>query len=251
VTDSVVKTFDLQGGGNNYGRLALNPDLGRVYYTDRASARIYTIDVLADSVLSQASLPSRVDSMFLDRRLQKLYLCNSIKTLVFDCAQGAIVDSINARFDHSGLMDDRNDKLYLNYGAVVDCRYDSVVTQLDSIDPRSIAWDAIDNRVFQATTSRLYVYRDDPYGVEEEPTVPLKRRHATIVRGVLFLPRDMTETAAVSDRVPRPILLDVSGRKVMDLNTGANDVRTLAPGVYFIRTAQAQAQAIRKIVIAR
>jgi hypothetical protein len=38
---------------------------------------------------------------------------------------------------------------------------------------------------------------------------------------------------------------------VMDLRPGANDVRALAPGVYFVRTAQAQAQAIRKIVITR
>jgi hypothetical protein len=41
----------------------------------------------------------------------------------------------------------------------------------------------------------------------------------------------------------------------MNLKPGANDVRALAPGVYFVREAQgqaqAQAQAIRKIVIAR
>jgi hypothetical protein len=74
----------------------------------------------------------------------------------------------------------------------------------------------------------------------------------TVVRGVLFLPRNMTETSDVSDRVPRLIsLLDVSGRKVMDLKQGANDVRSLSPGVYFVREAQAQAQAVRKIVIAR
>jgi len=39
----------------------------------------------------------------------------------------------------------------------------------------------------------------------------------------------------------------------MELLPGANDVRALAPGVYFTREtqAQAQAQAIRKIVITR
>jgi hypothetical protein len=31
-------------------------------------------------------------------------------------------------------------------------------------------------------------------------------------------------------------LLDISGRKVMGLRTGANDVRALAPGVYFVVT---------------
>jgi len=49
----------------------------------------------------------------------------------------------------------------------------------------------------------------------------------------------------------RAELLDVSGRKAMDLVPGENDVSGLAPGVYFVRNAQAQAQAIRKVVITR
>jgi hypothetical protein len=66
----------------------------------------------------------------------------------------------------------------------------------------------------------------------------------TIIRGILLLPRDMTaladrgrggQTAAVSDRVPTPVLLDISGRKVLDLHAGQNNVSGLAPGVYFIR----------------
>ena len=51
----------------------------------------------------------------------------------------------------------------------------------------------------------------------------------------------------------RAALPDVSGRKVLDLHPGANDLRALAPGVYFVREAQAQAQAqaIRKVVVTR
>jgi hypothetical protein len=44
-------------------------------------------------------------------------------------------------------------------------------------------------------------------------------------------------------------LLDISGRKTPKLLPGPNDVRVLAPGVYFVREAQAQAQAVRKVVI--
>ncbi|MFO7675597.1 MAG: T9SS type A sorting domain-containing protein [bacterium] len=33
----------------------------------------------------------------------------------------------------------------------------------------------------------------------------------------------------------RAALLDASGRKVMELQPGDNDVRHLAPGVYFVR----------------
>ena len=64
---------------------------------------------------------------------------------------------------------------------------------------------------------------------------------ASIVRGVLLL----AESPGTS------CLMDVSGRKVMGLKSGANDVRALAPGVYFVREAQAQAQAqaVRKVVL--
>jgi hypothetical protein len=244
-TDSVVKTFDLVGGSLN-GKMALNLDLGRLYYTDQSPRVLFTIDVLADSVISIETLPGYVDTMFLNRRLQKLYLCGSTSTLVFDCARDTIVDTVAAGFSYSGLMDDRNDKLYLKYGAVVDCRYDSVVTRLDSISPRSMAWDAIDNRVFQATTSRLYVYRDDPYGIASEPVEMREQRHATIIRGVLFLPKMGT---VPSGTVPifGPSLLDISGRKVLDLVPGRNDVRALPAGVYFVR--QAPSSRSTKVVI--
>jgi hypothetical protein len=62
---------------------------------------------------------------------------------------------------------------------------------------------------------------------------------ATIARGVLNLPepRDMTEMPGISDRVPRQVLLDATGRKVLNLKPGPNDVSSLSPGVYFVRPA--------------
>jgi hypothetical protein len=87
--------------------------------------------------------------------------------------------------------------------------------------------------------------------VEETPSAEVRttNRRATIARGVLFL-------AEAPSRKPQATsLLDIGGRKVLDLKPGANDVRALAPGVYFVREAQAQAQAqaqtIRKVVITR
>jgi hypothetical protein len=72
------------------------------------------------------------------------------------------------------------------------------------------------------------------------------RKGASVVRGVLFL-------EAASSRKPQAAsLMDVSGRKVMDLHPGANDVRALVPGVYFIReepqAASLKPQAVRKVV---
>jgi hypothetical protein len=72
-------------------------------------------------------------------------------------------------------------------------------------------------------------------------------RLPTIIRGVLFLPEAANHTPQATS------LIDINGRKVMDLRFGANDVRALAPGVYFVREAQAQAQAqaVRKVVVTR
>jgi hypothetical protein len=71
----------------------------------------------------------------------------------------------------------------------------------------------------------------------------------TIVRSVLFLP----EAVGSERSAAGASLLDISGRKVLDLRPGANDVRALAPGVYFVRdepqAASSKPQAVRKIVL--
>jgi hypothetical protein len=76
------------------------------------------------------------------------------------------------------------------------------------------------------------------------------RKGASVVRGVLDL-----EVGSRQKTAYRAELLDVSGRKVLDLHPGANDVRALAPGVYFIReepqATSLKPQAIRKVILTR
>ena len=98
-------------------------------------------------------------------------------------------------------------------------------------------------------------------GTEEspKPKAPSHKPAATIVRGVLFLegdrPRTGTEgTVPEWGLSPEPVLLDATGRKVLNLKSGANDVSHLSPGIYFVREAQAASpplQTVRKVVIAR
>ncbi|MCX6843958.1 MAG: hypothetical protein NTX53_16975, partial [candidate division WOR-3 bacterium] len=64
---------------------------------------------------------------------------------------------------------------------------------------------------------------------------------ATILRGVLFLPE------APSHRPQDASLLDISGREVMGLKAGENDVSRLSPGVYFVRDESR----MRKVVVQR
>jgi len=72
--------------------------------------------------------------------------------------------------------------------------------------------------------------------------------HATLVRRTLSV-----VSSGCEGRLANSVLLDIAGRKVMGLEPGANDVRALAPGVYFVRAVEARAHvlATHKVVITR
>jgi hypothetical protein len=84
--------------------------------------------------------------------------------------------------------------------------------------------------------------------VETRPSRLETQLTTTICRGTLVL-------SEASSHKPQATcwLLDIAGRKVLDLRPGPNDVSGLSPGVYFMREAraQAQAQAVRKLVVTK
>jgi hypothetical protein len=81
-------------------------------------------------------------------------------------------------------------------------------------------------------------------GVEEGGLPPAysPRSTATIVRGVLFLTGD--GRPGTGERVA---LLDASGRRVMELQPGPNDVQHLSPGVYFV----SRPKSVEKVLLTR
>jgi len=83
-----------------------------------------------------------------------------------------------------------------------------------------------------AYTPGLDIFEFLGEGVEETPNAEVRTTNTgpTVVKGVLRLEVDSRQQT-----VDRAELLDVSGRRVTDLRPGPNDVRALAPGVYFIR----------------
>jgi YVTN family beta-propeller protein len=90
-----------------------------------------------------------------------------------------------------------------------------------------------------------------PGGLEEAASTEARMtKPPTIIRGVLFLPRSLDPS------IPSA-LLDIAGRKVLDLHPGANDVSRLSPGVYFVRSVpvaagrRPSAVGCRKVVIQR
>jgi hypothetical protein len=100
-------------------------------------------------------------------------------------------------------------------------------------------------------TDRLWGRLDEVPGIEQGGNGQPRNvaGGATIVRGVLWAGDRAQKTG---DRIE---LLDISGRRVLDLHAGPNDISHLSPGVYFVREAQAQAQAqaqaVRKVVVTR
>jgi len=257
VSDSVVRELDLLVGvGSTEGRMAVNPDMGRLYVTDQYRYQIYTVSVDSNHVLGTDYLPWGVDTLVLNQRLGKLYLCSrdNPSTLVFGCSRDTFLTTINAGFRLSVLMNDSNDKFYLRYGAVADCRSDELLPWLERIDARAMAWDRTRNRMFQAASYRLYVYRDDPPGVEEtqdEPCGPMLAVIGNPVRDAirirLRVPRGQVGCITVRDAAGRLV-----GSPVVVRNWSTDmDLRSMPAGVYFVCLEVGRTRATDKVIVQR
>jgi hypothetical protein len=103
---------------------------------------------------------------------------------------------------------------------------------------------------FVDSLNHVWVARAVPSGIQERGVrnVPDVAPTATIVHAMLWL-------ASATSRKPQAAswLLDVSGRKVLDLHPGTNDVSGLAPGVYFVRAVSREPLAVgcQKVVVTR
>lgn len=96
-------------------------------------------------------------------------------------------------------------------------------------------------------TDRIWGKVNPVPGVEERENSEVRRVKggAAIVRGVLHLP--------VSPFTIHTSLFDMTGRAVTVLHPGPNDVRSLAPGTYFVRAVSRKLSAVscQKVIIAR
>jgi YVTN family beta-propeller protein len=178
---------------------------------------------------------------------------------VIDASSYAVIARIAVGNEPGALsFDSLNDYVYCacqgsNKVYVIDAHRNTVVTQISvGAEPTALAWNPLELRtnVLNSGSSSISVLRDSLHpGVSERGVGALARRQVipTIIRGVLVLPS--------SQPTVNSSLLSVDGREVLELHSGSNDVRSLAPGVYFVREAPQAAsrkpQAVRKIVVAR
>jgi YVTN family beta-propeller protein len=112
---------------------------------------------------------------------------------------------------------------------VVDAAFNTVASVVPVGDnPVALAWAPTADRMYAANHdgSSVSVINTTPPWVAERTTLPATRQPPLVVRGSLLL------------RGPdSALLLDVSGRRVLNLRPGVNDISGLAGGIYFLRTA--------------
>jgi YVTN family beta-propeller protein len=174
---------------------------------------------------------------------------------VIDASSNAVVARVAVGNGPAALSyDSPNDYLYCacqgsNDVYVIDAHRNSVVTHIGvGAEPTALAWNPISLRtyVLNVGSSSVSVLRDSLHvGIDERAVGAVEQRRVTptVVRGVLPL------APAAGGRTLAAYLLDISGRKVMDLLPGDNDIRRLSPGVYFLRYEQEKRSV--KIIVQR
>jgi len=240
---------------------ALGAPTNRLYVVPWYRDTVYVVDMTQNLVVDRIVTGLLDGVAGVSPRSNKLYcLSRSDSLYVIDCLTNALTGSIsigavtNPRFV---CYDSVNDRLYLGSSGsqmvgVVDCRTDRLVATVPVGDIQAIAVDPINLRTFVANQnqSSISVIRDSlRVGVEGRAT-PYAIRSApeqTVVHGVLNLSASPRHRVSAS-------LLDATGRRVMALRSGTNDISRLSPGVYFVRWPSAvgrEPSAVTKVVIAR
>jgi hypothetical protein len=257
--DSVVATILLRRDFGYVEGICWNSEHDKVYacgYLDSVAV----IDCVGDTILKNIYVSGALSRIYNDSVCDKVYLEDN---------GGGYLRIINARTDawyksmrNGGayaLLDNGRlgsvNRLYCTtagsdgpVAVIAGYNTDSIVRQVP-VAAGVLAWNPVHSWMYAATSSSITVLRDTPVvGVEEWLSQFTGGKPApTVVRSILFLPE------AASRKPQTAGLLDAAGRKVLDLHAGANDVGALAPGVYFIREAGAEAteQAVRRVVITK
>jgi YVTN family beta-propeller protein len=259
--DSVIANIPVGGPAQD---LSLNPSANLVYCATRENDAVAVIDGAALRVVNIIPVGRDPAALFYNERRNKLYCANGYyyneeTVTAIDCSTETPVATIDIRVPPSSLAyDSAGDRLYClsagdNNVAVVDCGRDTLV-KLISVGLRPVAAAHATNfrRMYVANQngSSLSVIRDTATSAIAAPDdLPVMAKPApTVIRGVLYLQGRPSSSPSTS------YLLDISGRRVLQLHPGANDVRRLAPGVYFVRRASSAGRggsSVTKVVIAR
>ena len=244
------------------GRMCYIPRHNKLYVG--SASGICVVDGSADSLLGVIQ-PPVVGCMSYDFATDRVYVALAEDTLVnvYDPSTDSLVKSIAVGAGLSFPVDNglagSSNRVYCASAdsdkvAVIGGSTNAVIRSIGVGDePVALAWNPGHSWMYVANGegASITVVRDTLLvGIEEsfQPQASSHKLEATVVRGVLQLGVDSRQ-----DTEYRAELLDISGRKALDLKPGANDVRALAPGVYFVRGPETEdgrpVASIRKVVV--
>jgi YVTN family beta-propeller protein len=201
--------------------LCYNPAGGRVYCANESSGTVSVINATEDTVIATVGTDSSPWTLAYDSTLNKLYCANYADSCV----------------------------------TVIDGTSNHVIATIGvGMNPIAVALNPTRHRIYIANqgSAALSVIRDSALlGMAETPCAsrPSPYVSPTIIRDVLMW------SATTPSLQARAALLDVSGREVMTLHPGPNDVSRLAPGVYFLKLGLSAASrrplAVSKVILTR
>jgi YVTN family beta-propeller protein len=243
--------------------LGHNPQDNKVYCTNSNGGSVTVIDGATNGVIATLTTGNLPWALCYNPQDNKVYCANYFgnSVSVIDGATDSVIATPETWGSLALCYNALNNRVYCgDYGSdrvsVIDGVTNQVLRTIDvGAGPQDVCHNPARNRVYVANFygSSVSVLRDSGGGVEEsfKPQAPSSKPAATVVRGVLFLP-----AAVGGGRLAGSArLLDISGRKVLDLKPGANDVRALAPGVYFVRTEPSavsfRLQAVWKVIVSK
>jgi len=222
---------------------------------------VTAIDATTNHVAGTVAVGTNPTALAYSPRSNKLFVGNygDATVTVIDCATMVPVATFAVDiFPNWFVCDTIADIVYLVHGyygpvSIIDARTNRVTATIGTgIGTRPPVWSSATRCLYvPALGSSVTVIKDTAVaGISSSPAaVPRHAASASLVRGVLVLP-----SAAGVERQASSVLLDISGRKVLDLLPGPNDVRHLAPGVYFVRepsAADGKPSAIDKVIVTR
>jgi YVTN family beta-propeller protein len=239
-TDRVIGAVT---AGKYPGALCYNLTDNKVYCANWYSDCVTVIDGASDSVVATVAVGDFPSALCHNQASNKIYCANEwgSTVTVIDGASDSVIATVAAGDDPWAFCyNPTNNEVYCanisgrNVTVIDGASNEVVVTIGVGSEPTAFAWNPRQNRVYVANYrgSSISVLRDSGgVGIEEsfKPRASSSKPAPTLVRGMLFLAERPSSSASTS------WLLDISGREVMELRSGANDVRALAPGVYFIR----------------
>jgi DNA-binding beta-propeller fold protein YncE len=249
-----------------------NPHDNKIYGANGNQSNVVITDATTHAILDTVTGIWQPTALVYNEHNNTVYVNSRTGTpssiKMIDGTTNQLGDSISVAGPTTALCYNRyTNKLFTEDGghcwlSVIDCGTNTLLKTIgvDTAPYYCMVWNPPNNRVYVGcwtivpwVSSGISVIRDSGGGVEESPKPQAAsfKPMATIARGELVLAKGAGTNSSTS------WLLDISGRKVLDLQPGTNDVSRLAPGVYFVRSASgvrcdaSSVERVSRVVIAR